>query len=215
MSAHSFSTFPARKCELSVVIPVLNEESSLATVVDAVFESLSNYHIEIIIVDDGSTDSSWEVASRLQRQHPQVRGIRFTRNFGHQAAILAGLIAARGNAIITMDGDGQHPASLLPRFVEQWKSTGADVVQGVRIRTLGESKLKRWSSRGFYRLLSSLAGVNLEIGAADFRLLDRAAVKSVLDALRTTAVFKRPYSMASTRNGTTSIRSTRTLSRTD
>ena len=146
--------------------------------VDAIRSALEGSLLEIIVIDDGSTDGTWAVIEGLRAKYG-VRGIQFTRNFGHQSAILAGLLAARGQAVVTMDADGQHPAALLPVFVENWRR-GYLVVQAVRTRNATGSWYKRWTSNLFYRFMRSLAGVDIHSGSADFRLLDRSVVKQVL-----------------------------------
>jgi dolichol-phosphate mannosyltransferase len=163
---------------LSVILPAHNEQEALSRTVRAVASALEPWSHEIIVVDDGSTDGTWMVVQELAGVGG-VRGIRFTRNFGHQAAILAGLAAARGEAVIMMDADGQHPSELLPAFVTQWQS-GTPVVQGVRRRDPGAAAFKRWSARAFYAVIRKLAGVNIQAGAADFRLLARPVVEQVL-----------------------------------
>jgi len=163
---------------LSVVLPVYNEQDALPITVHAVASSLREWSSEIIVVDDGSLDGTWGIVERLRGEYG-VRGIRFTRNFGHQAAILAGLVAARGDAVIMMDADGQHPAELLPLFVEQWKA-GSPVVQGVRRRNASAGSFKRWTSAAFYRIIRLLAGVDIHNGSADFRLLARPVLEHVL-----------------------------------
>ena len=116
----------------------------------------------------------------LRQAHPTVRGLRFTRNFGHQSAILAGLLAARGDAVIVMDADGQHPPELIPVFLERWRE-GYQVVQA--IRTTGtDAPIKSLFSRLFYRILHSLSGVDVPAGSADFRLLGRPVVDAVLQS---------------------------------
>jgi dolichol-phosphate mannosyltransferase len=164
--------------KVSVVLPARNERDTLRLIVPAVAASLSKWTHEIIVVDDGSTDDTWNTVEELKRGYG-VRGIRFTRNFGHQAAILAGLSAARGDAVIMMDSDGQHPPELLPAFVEQWES-GALVVQGIRRRDADASAFKRWTSSAFYGLIRMLAGVDIRSGSADFRLLARPALAQIL-----------------------------------
>jgi dolichol-phosphate mannosyltransferase len=115
----------------------------------------------------------------LRSAHPQLVGIRFTRNFGHQSAILAGLIAARGDAVIMMDSDGQHPPELLPELIARWRA-GAVVVQGIRTGSAEENVFKRESSNLFYRVFTALAGVHIPKGSADFRLLSRPVLDKVL-----------------------------------
>jgi polyisoprenyl-phosphate glycosyltransferase len=163
---------------ISVVLPAHNEQQTLPLVVERVHSVLQGWSCEIIVVDDGSTDGTWAVIQQLSQNHC-VRGIRFSRNFGHQSAILAGLVAARGQAVIMMDADGQHPPELLPRFLAEWKA-GHQVVQGVRVRNSTNSVFKRWTGVLFYRIMRSLAGVNIRDGSADFRLLARPVVKQIL-----------------------------------
>jgi polyisoprenyl-phosphate glycosyltransferase len=163
---------------IAIVLPAHNEQAALPLLVNGIAAALKGRRYEVVVVDDGSTDRTWQVIQELKQQHP-VRGIHFTRNFGHQSAILAGLLAARGDAIITMDADGQHPVELLPAFLAQWES-GYQVVQGVRIRTPGGGIFKRWTGALFYRVLRGLAGVDIRSGSADYRLLDRAVVSQVL-----------------------------------
>jgi polyisoprenyl-phosphate glycosyltransferase len=162
------------------VLPAHNEESALPLVVAAVAVATLPYDVEILIVDDGSTDGTWRQIQLLRKTHPGVRGLRFTRNFGHQPAILAGLLAARGDAVIVMDADGQHPPELISAFLERWHE-GHQVVQA--IRTAGpEHPIKRLFSRLFYRVLNALSGVEVPTGSADFRLLGRPVVDTVVQS---------------------------------
>jgi dolichol-phosphate mannosyltransferase len=159
--------------------------------VNAIRSALEGWQLEIVIIDDGSTDETWRVIEELRIKY-HVRGIRFTRNFGHQSAILAGLLAARGEAVVTMDADGQHPAELLPVFIEQWRK-GYQVVQGVRIRNATGSWFKRWTSTLFYRILQALAGVDIQSGSADFRLLARPVLKQSWRALGRCSSFEASF----------------------
>lgn len=165
--------------EISVVLPVHEEAGALGAVVARIAAALADESYEIVLVDDGSRDASWQVILGLRAAHPHLVGIRFTRNFGHQSAILAGLIAARGDAVIMMDSDGQHPPELLPELVARWRA-GALVVQGIRIDDDAESAFKRGTSRLFYRAFTALAGVRIPRGSADFRLLSRSVLDKVL-----------------------------------
>lgn len=164
---------------VSVVLPAHDEEQSLPTVVRRVAAALEGWRHEIIVVDDGSTDRTWQVIGELSQLHPGVVGIRFTRNFGHQSAILAGLAAARGDAVVMMDADGQHPPEVIPAFLERWRD-GALVVQGLRRGRTDEPYGKLLGSRLYYRVFTALAGVKVPQGAADFRLLARPVLDSVL-----------------------------------
>jgi len=164
---------------ISIVAPAHNEEESLPSFIRNVTASLDGIDHEIIIVDDGSTDQTWATIRQLQEQYSKLRAIRFTRNFGHQSAILAGLSESRGRAVIMMDSDGQHPESLIPELIKRWEE-GYDVVQAVRVSSTGEGFLKKITSNLFYRILVTLSGVDVPHGSADFRLLSRNAVNAVL-----------------------------------
>jgi len=165
---------------LSLILPAYNEELNIRRVYEEIRHSLGwSQNIEIIFVDDGSSDGTAQCVRDLRREDPTVRLIRFGRNFGHQAALFAGLEAARGAAVVTLDCDLQHPPELLPRMVEAWRS-GAKVVQTVRLQTSGASWFKRLSSNCFYHFINLLSEVPLIRGAADYQLLDRAVVDDVL-----------------------------------
>lgn len=164
---------------VSVVIPAHNERQSLPRLVVELAESLSAWPHEIILVDDGSTDGTWAEIVAISHSAPHVRGIRFTRNFGQQAALIAGLRAAVGEAVVTMDADGQHPADLLPSLIDAWQR-GHMIVQTIRQPSADEGRLKRATSDAFYRLWSVLSGVRIVRGASDFRLLDRRVVDALL-----------------------------------
>jgi dolichol-phosphate mannosyltransferase len=165
---------------VSVVIPAYNEEKNVPAVYQAVRSSLAGCEpCEIIFVDDGSTDGTAERVRGLRAQDSCVRLIRFGRNFGQQPALLAGLEAARGAAVITLDCDLQHPPELLPRMIQAWRN-GAQVVQMVRMQTAGVGFLKPLTSRLFYRFVNLLSETPVVSGAADYQLLDRVVVDAVL-----------------------------------
>ncbi len=166
---------------LSVVAAAYDEEDTLpqfAKEVSAVLGPLADDY-EIVVVDDGSRDGTLSVLTELSRQDPRIRWISLSRNFGHQAALLAGLEHAIGDVVITMDADLQHPPGLLPRMVDRW-SEGYDVVYTVKSGASRALTLRRrlLMSVG-YCILRRVSGLNLQFGQSDFRLLDRA----VLDAL--------------------------------
>jgi dolichol-phosphate mannosyltransferase len=163
---------------VSIVLPTHNEEAALPLVVPAILAAAAPHDVELIVIDDGSRDGTWHVIQRLAEAHAGVTGIRFTRNFGHQAAILAGLVAARGDAVIVMDADGQHPPAIIHTMLERWRD-GFHVVQAIRAPE-SERGLKGFFSRLFYRVLHSLSGVDVPAGSADFRLLGRPVVDTVL-----------------------------------
>jgi len=177
---------------VSVVAPVLNEEACVAELaqrVDAVLRSAGVRH-ELLFVDDGSSDATPARVLALRAADPRVKLVRFTRRFGHQAALLAGLHLARGDAVVTMDGDLQHPPETLGALIDAWRG-GADVVQAVREdETPQAGTWKERTSRAFYGLMARLAEVPVVPAGADFRLLDRRAVDA-LKQLDERAVFLR------------------------
>ena len=170
---------PPDRPMVSVVLPAHDEERALPAMIERLQAQLAGVSHEIVVVDDGSTDATWAVLDRLCTERPEIVGLRLTRNFGHQSAILAGLGMSRGEAVVMMDADGQHPPELLPTFLERWRA-GAMVVQGIRRGRAEETHRKRLSSRVFYRVFNALAGVRVPEGAADFRLLARPVVDTVL-----------------------------------
>jgi len=163
---------------LSVVAPVFNEETIVPELHRRIRDALDGFTFELVLVDDGSSDETPQRLLEVSEMDPRVRVVTLSRNFGHQAAITAGLDYARGDAIVMIDGDLQDPPELIPQMVEQWRQ-GSDVVYAVRRERQGETRLKLTTARWFYGLFSKLAQINLEPNAGDFRLLDRRA----LDAL--------------------------------
>ncbi|MFC2114327.1 glycosyltransferase family 2 protein [Bacteroidota bacterium] len=167
--------------EISVVIPVYNEESNLDVLFSSlldVFSAKIQTSWEVIFVDDGSLDESWSKISDLAKNHNMVKGFRFSRNFGHQYALKAGLDMATGSAVISMDADMQHPPMLLADFYQEWKN-GNQIVYAVRRDTKGVGSGKKLSSRMFYKVMNFLSDIKIEDGASDFRLLDRKVVDQI------------------------------------
>jgi glycosyltransferase involved in cell wall biosynthesis len=166
---------------LSVVVPVFNEAENLEPLLARLLPVLRNVGgcFEVLFVDDGSTDQTPQTAEHLAARHPEVRLLRLSRNFGHQAALVAGLEAARGDAVVTMDGDLQHPPELIADLVGRWRA-GHHVVQALRREPADASALKRAGSRGLYWLLSRVSRVRVTPGAADYRLMAREAVDAFL-----------------------------------
>ncbi|MBV9506431.1 MAG: glycosyltransferase family 2 protein [Acidobacteriia bacterium] len=164
---------------LSVVLPAYNEEKNIRAMYGAVRSALSEEAIEFVFVDDGSSDGTADAVRGLREEGAPVRLVRFGRNFGHQAALFAGLERAHGSAIIMMDCDLQHPPDLLPCMTRAWRG-GAKVVQMVRLKTEDAHLFKRVSSRLFYAVLNFLSEVPVQAAAADFQLLDRQVVDAVL-----------------------------------
>jgi dolichol-phosphate mannosyltransferase len=166
---------------VSIVVPVHNEKeniSLLAKTIKRVFAALP-YRYDMIFVDDGSNDVTLYEIKKLAAQDLNIRYISFSRNFGHQAALKAGLDKADGDCVITMDGDLQHPPHLIPQLLEKWEQ-GYDVAYTIRKEDKKLPFLKRITSNLFYKLLNWLSDIKLEKGTADFRLMNR----NVVDVLR-------------------------------
>jgi glycosyltransferase involved in cell wall biosynthesis len=164
---------------VSVVAPVYNEVETLPEFHRRVSAALAGREYELVLVNDGSTDGSAELLERIAAEDPAVRTVHLSRNFGHQAAVTAGLEAARGAAAVTIDADLQDPPEVIPRMLEQW-SQGAHVVHGVRHERRGEPRRRLLVIRAFYRIFNRLSGLASFPGhSGDFRLISRPA----LDAL--------------------------------
>lgn len=166
---------------LSVVVPLKDEVDGvepLAGRLRATLDPLAS-DWEVLLVDDGSEDGTYAACLAVHESDPRFKVVRLSRNFGHQVALSAGLDLARGAAVITMDGDLQHPPELIPELVARWRD-GAQVVYGVMTERQGESGFKDASARWFYRALDRLADIDVPAGAGDFRLVDRAVVDAFL-----------------------------------
>ena len=164
---------------ISVVAPVYNESGSLAELHRRLTLTLSELDTyEIVLVDDGSSDGSWGRLLELAARDPQLRLLRLSRNFGHQAALSAGMDAARGDAIVLMDADLQDPPELIPQLVAKWRD-GFDVVYAVRADREGEPRLRLASISLFYRLLHRITPTAIPENAGDFRLLSRRAADAI------------------------------------
>jgi len=150
---------------------------SLAARLTATLETLDG-DWEVILVDDGSDDATYGLAVELHGRDPRIKVLRLSRGFGHQVALSAGLDLAHGDAVITMDGDLQHPPEVIPELVTRWES-GDEIVHAVMTARPGESRFKDWTARLFYRLLARLADIEVWAGAGDFRLVDRRALEAV------------------------------------
>jgi len=165
--------------EISIIIPVFNEEKNLPLLYQKLTEVLKVVpSYEIIMVDDGSSDGSAEVIAQLHQKDPRVKMISFSRNFGHMAALSAGLDYALGQAVITMDADLQHPPELIPDLLAKWKA-GAEVVNTLRKQTKNAGIFKNLSSLIFYWVINKMTKIQLPANAADFRLLDRKVVQAL------------------------------------
>lgn len=165
---------------LSVVVPILNEEECVEELARRVTLAAEGHRFEVIFVDDGSVDGTPDRLRELRARDPRIKVIRLTRSFGHQAALIAGLRFCTGDVVVTMDGDLQHPPELIPKLVIAWRE-GHEVVQAVRVGSAtGRRGWRSVSSDLFYRAMNALGGIQISPGSADFRLLDRRAVKEIL-----------------------------------
>ena len=168
---------------LSAVVPFLNEEECISALITELDESLSKLNIpfEIVLVDDGSRDRSVTVAKTelIKRPHIEATIIRLSRNFGKEAALTAGLEAANGDVIVPLDADLQDPPALINEMLAHWRQ-GYDVVYAVRRNRGGESKTKRFTAYGFYRLMGRLSNTEMPADTGDFRLMDRCVVDALL-----------------------------------
>lgn len=169
----------AAKKTVSVIVPVYNE----IAVIDAFYErmrkvadGLRPVSCEILFVDDGSRDGSYQRLVEIADRDPDVKVVKFSRNFGHQIAITAGIDIARGDAVAVIDSDLQDPPEVIQRFVEKWEE-GYDVVYGVREKREGETWMKLFTAKLFYRILIRLTGMEIPVDVGDFRLMSRRVVE--------------------------------------
>lgn len=160
---------------LSLVVPAFNEEEAMEQSFERTYRAMSSigYPFEIIYIDDGSRDRTWEIISRLAREHEEVRALRFSRNFGHQLAVTAGMDEAKGDAVIIMDADLQDPPEVIADMVKAWEQ-GADIAYGKRMHRKGETAAKKFTAWCYYRLLNMMSAYPIPLDTGDFRLLDKA-----------------------------------------
>jgi glycosyltransferase involved in cell wall biosynthesis len=164
---------------LSVVAPVYNEEELIDAFVERATAAIADHDFELILVNDGSADSTPQRLDRIAERDPRIRVVHLSRNFGHQAALTAGLEHAIGDVVAMIDADLQDPPELIPEMLARWRE-GADVVYAVRREREGETAFKLATASLFYRLFGKLAQVDLEPNSGDFRLLDRKALDALL-----------------------------------
>jgi glycosyltransferase involved in cell wall biosynthesis len=164
---------------LSVVVPLRDEEGTVRELYRRVGAALTDVPFELLLVDDASTDKTAALLDELAQADSRVRVLHLSRNFGHQAALTAGLEHSRGNAAVMLDGDLQDPPELIPGMLAHWRS-GSDVVSAVRTERAGEGRVKLTTARWFYRLFAKLSDLDLTQDAGDFRLLDRRALDALL-----------------------------------
>src|SRR5438132_14195033 len=176
---------------ISVVIPLYNEGSHVKELLSDLKTALQQIgcRFEVVLVDDGSPDDTWAKIKDTAQVLGNVRAVRLSRNFGKELALCAGLERARGDSVIVIDGDGQHPPSLLPVMIERWRSSGIDIVQAVKAKRGRESLASKLGALFFYVILNKLSGFELK-GASDFNLMNRKAADTWL-AMQARNVFFR------------------------
>ena len=168
---------PGRRL-VSLVVPVFNESEVIGVFYGRASQALAaieGFDYELVFVDDGSRDDSYAQLTALAAADPRVQVIRFSRNFGHQIAITAGLDHARGDCVVVIDADLQDPPEVVAEMVEKWRE-GFDVVYGVRAEREGETAMKLFTATAFYRLLNRLTSIQIPANVGDFRLMSRRAV---------------------------------------
>ncbi|MCL2030145.1 MAG: glycosyltransferase family 2 protein [Oscillospiraceae bacterium] len=165
---------------LSVVVPLYNEEEVIAESYRQLTEALESCgeSYELIFVNDGSRDQTWAMAHALAMRDKRLKLLCFSRNFGHQTAITAGMDHASGDAVVVIDADLQDPPSVIPAMVEKWRE-GYDVVYGRRTRRKGETLFKKATAKAFYRGVNAMTDVDIPVDAGDFRLLDRKVIEAL------------------------------------
>lgn len=163
---------------ISIVSPVHNEEEVIEEFVTRIKSALQDLNWELLLVDDGSTDGSYEVIARLAADDARIRPIKLSRNFGHQPAITCGIENANGDAVVILDADLQDPPEVINEFISKWRE-GYEVVYGKRNTRKGESFFKRVSAASFYRLLNRISDTKLPVDTGDFRLIDRKVVNAL------------------------------------
>ena len=167
--------------KISLVIPMYFEEKVVEECynrVSKVLKNLKNYEYEIIFINDGSKDKTLELLENISYKDKNVKTISFSRNFGHQAAVTAGLKETTGNAVIIMDADMQDPPEIIPDMIELWEN-GNEVIYGKRKSRKGESKFKLLSAKAFYKILNAVSDVDIPQDTGDFRLVDRKVVEKM------------------------------------
>jgi polyisoprenyl-phosphate glycosyltransferase len=182
-------TMESNKIKVSVIVPCYNEVQNIPLIVKELQNFLSAYRYEIILVDDGSTDNSKMVYEPLAITFPEIKFIRFVRNFGHQTALLAGINEASGDTIITIDADLQQPPSLIPNLIDKWKE-GFMIVEALPVYTDSIGPFKKYSSHFYYWLLNKLSEYPIVKSANDYRLIDRK-VAEVIKKLRENHLYLR------------------------
>lgn len=166
---------------ISIVLPVFNEEAGIQATIDTLLNYIEqkeeNY--ELVFVDDGSKDKSVAIINKAVAENNNIKLVEFSRNFGHQLAITAGLEYTKGDAVVVMDADLQDPPEVIPQMIEKWHE-GYEIVYGKRMQRDGETFFKKFTAKMFYRTFRKLATIDMPLDTGDFRLMDRKAVHQLL-----------------------------------
>ena len=163
---------------ISIAAPVYNEEELLPLFYQRIANVLRDYAFEIVFVDDGSRDRSWSVIEQIAQKDPRVKGVRFSRNFGHQPALTAGLEHASGEVVVLIDSDLQDPPELILDMIQKWQE-GFDVVYAIRSERKGETWFKKITATYFYRFLRHSSRLDIPLETGDFRLMSREVVQAL------------------------------------
>jgi len=167
--------------KISIVVPLFNEAAGLEqfnySLVEVLDENLSNY--EIVYCNDGSQDKTGEILHGLSQKNNHISFVSLTRNFGKENALSAGIFYASGEAVMMLDGDGQHPVELIPEFIKSWLA-GNPVVVGLRQSNSDEGVIKKWGSYLFYKTFNKITGQKIPPGSTDFRLIDRSVQEAFI-----------------------------------
>ncbi len=176
---------------ISVVLPLYREADQICAVLADIRRELESTGVsfEILLIDDGSPDNTWEVVSQEAQKTPAIQAIKLSRNFGKEGAVCAGLETARGDAVVVMDGDGQHPPSLLPEMIRLWRENVADIVEATKITRGEETHFSKLNAHLFYLLWNNLSGFELR-GASDYKLMNRNVVEAWLQMQERNVFFR-------------------------
>lgn len=166
---------------ISIVLPCYREAEHLGDILKEIQNALETADVdfEMVLIDDGSPDGTWEMLQSMAEDFPTMRAARLSRNFGKELALCAGLEMATGDAVIVMDADGQHPPSLLPQMIRMWRESGVDIVEATKIDRGKETVFSKMGAGLFYFLWNQLSGFEMK-GASDYKLLNRRAVDAYL-----------------------------------
>jgi dolichol-phosphate mannosyltransferase len=173
-----------------VVVPILNEEGNIGVLTERVLAVARRYSdYELLFVDDGSIDNTLKIIKEIRKVNNKIHYLSFSRNFGHQNALRAGLDYATGDCVISMDGDLQHPPELIPKMIQKWQE-GYDIVYTIRKEDMKLPLIKRKAANIFYKIMNRFSDIKIDGGAADFRLLDRNVVE-IIKSIKENALFMR------------------------